>query len=756
MPGPLHSLRILALPVAAVVAGAFAACGTEGQSEFTEAPDAGDSDTSTTPPAIVDASTFTFADVGDGAPSPVATVAFDPPQVTIATDGVTPASTTLTLKATLKDGTVVAVSPQSLQFDRPDLATAQSGLPVSVTAAGAFAGTGKLHGIYGGIEAVADVKVTIARRDVAAGVDPAAVTALDGASLATDPSLTALRYPYDKTVFPLGLTAPLLMWDAPASGDVYKVHLEQAGYTYDAYRVVTSPAQLRIDQAVWDRLTASNGGDPLKLVVSRYASATHVAYSSASETWTIAPASLRGAIYYWTASKLTNNGPQQGHIARIRPGTGAQPEPLSSGQADPCMGCHAVSADGTTLAAAVDTAPTGDHKTYAYTNGWKNGRAWASFDLPSGTVRKQTTYYGGNLALTPDGAYTVFGGRAKTDTGPIQAGSKYLSLADTKTGTIVTTSGLDGIQLADAAYGVMMPAFSPDGTSLAVVEAAGDLRDNVIPDSKQILLFAFNRAALTFAATPTRLPLATFSPYTASGIGYPSFTPDTKYVAFHVGNQSTGCFKDAFGNCDDGAQHRGSLWLQGTDGTSTPVRMDAANDPPAATDREQSVEPTFNPIQRGGYSWVVFTSMRDWGNKLTGTANNGKRRLWVAAVDATPGASDASHPAFYLEGQEDSPNMRGFWTLAQCTPTPGSVSSGADAGASDASAGDAGASDGGASGTCSAGFECCSGFCDKGVCVDVSTVACRGLGESCQTSADCCNPASVSCVGGVCTANVPK
>lgn len=746
-------VRGASLPFAAALVGAFAACGTEGQSEFAADVDASDETGATPPQTIVDASTFTFADVGDGAPSPVATAGFDPPQVTIATDGVTPASTTLTLKATLKDGTVVAVSPQSLQFDRPDLAAATNGLPVSVTASGAFAGKGKLHGIYGGVEAVADVTVTVARRVVGSGVDPAAVTALDGAGLAADPSLTALRYPYDKTVFPLGLTAPLLMWDAPTpSGDVYKVHLEEGGYTFDSYQVVAAPAQLRIDQTVWDRLTASNGGDPLKVVVSRYATQTKTAYASASEAWTISPASLRGAIYYWTASKITNNGPQQGHIARIRPGTGAQPEPLSSGQADPCMGCHAVSADGSTLAAAVDTAPTGDHKTYPYTNGWKNGRAWASFDLPSGTVRKQTTYYGGNLALTPDGAYTVFGGRAKTDTGAIQAGSKYLSLADTKTGTIVTTSGLDGIQLADAAYGVMMPAFSPDGKSLAVVESAGDLRDNVIPDSKQILLFAFDRATLTFAATPTRLPLATFAPYTAGGIGYPSFTPDTKFVAFHVGNHSTGCFKDAFGNCDDGAQHRGSLWLQGTDGTSAPSRMSAASDPPAAGDREQSVEPTFNPIQRGGYSWVVFTSMRDWGNKLTGTANNGKRRLWVAAVDGTPGAGDASHPAFYLEGQEDSPNMRGFWTLAQCTPTPLAPGDGNDAGAPDG--GDGG--DAGTSGTCSAGFECCSGFCDKGVCVDVSTVACKGLGESCQTSADCCNPASVSCVAGVCTANVPK
>ncbi|HVH43312.1 MAG TPA: hypothetical protein VM925_13245 [Labilithrix sp.] len=127
--------------------------------------------------------------------------------------------------------------------------------------------------------------------------------------------------------------------------------------------------------------------------------------------------------------------------------------------------------------------------------------------------------------------------------------------------------------------------------------------------------------------------------------------------------------------------------------------------------------------------------MRDWGNKLTGAAINGKRRLWVAAIDAKTGAADPSHPPFYLEGQEDSPNMRGFWTLAACTPTP---------------------APGGGGGTCQAGFECCSGFCDKGTCVDVSKIACVGVGGDCTQAADCCNPQSVSCIDGKCQAKIVK
>jgi hypothetical protein len=142
---------------------------------------------------------------------------------------------------------------------------------------------------------------------------------------------------------------------------------------------------------------------------------------------------------------------------------------------------------------------------------------------------------------------------------------------------------------------------------------------------------------------------------------------------------------------------------------------------------------------RGGYAWVVFTSMRAWGNQPwpsgVGSGHvNGKRRLWVAAVDPTIGTVDPSHPAIYLEGQEDTPNMRGFWTLASCIATPSADSdAGADAGAA-----------------CTAGFQCCSGFCNGGQCVDITTVACAGVGSACTTSGDCCNSSSVGCVQGSC------
>ncbi len=739
------SSRSLVL-VSVLASAAYVACGTSQESGF---PNGGASSGSTGGTS----GTFGPNDDGGGGGghTQVSALVFDPPSHTVVIDGTTPKSATFTLKATLPDGTIVNVAPESLQFDRPDLASATTGNPVTLTTTNAFAGTGKLRGIYGGVEAVADFTVQVAIKDVEAGIDPDIIAALDAPNLTQDPNITELRYPYDKTVFPLGLTSPLVMWNRPTAGDVYRLRFEQANYTYDLYAVVNGLGQLRAPQAAWDRVTASNGGDPLKVTLSRYRIANSTAYRATSDEWTISPVSLRGAIYYWTASQL--DGVRAGHIARLRPGSGAVPEPIRSGQTDPCMGCHAVSADGSTLAASVDSAPTeGPPASYPYTNGWMpnadtpGGRAWASFNLPEGTVRKQTKMQGSNLALTPDGKYAVFGGRAQTNAQAAanppqwQPGSKYMTLADTATGTVVVDSGLDGLKLESVARGLAMPAFAPDGKKLAAVEfdasaGAHTLRDNVLPESTRIVIFGFDQATLKFAPDPTILPLADFGPYQKRGIGYPSFTPNTNFVAFHVGNHSTGCFNDTAdggGNCDDNTKHRGGLWYQAANGASPPVRLTNLNDPPASIDRELSVEPTFNPVERGNYSWVVFTSMRDWGNKLTGPAINGKRRLWVGAIDVATGAADPSHPPFYLEGQEDSPNMRGFWTLAACTATP---PPGAPAG----------------EGACTAGFECCSGFCDRGVCVDVSKIACVGIGEDCS-NAVCCNSASVSCVAGKCRA----
>ncbi len=667
-------------------AAAFAACGSDAtESTFVFVPDAGPPDPNNPDPGFGDANGFDIANVVG--------LAFDPPTATVTVDGVTPQTVSYNLKATMRDGSVVPVMAQSLQFDRPDLAKYTTANPVAVTAVGPYAGTGSLHAVFGGKTAVATLKVLVHIQDVGAGVDPSAVTALNASGLAADPSVTSLLYPYDHPVFPLGLASPLIMWNAPQANDVYRVHFEQVDYSYDGFFVVGATGQLRAAQDKWDHLTASNEGDPIKATLSRYNTVTHVAYTSAQQTWPISPASLRGAIYYWTTSA-------GGHMSRIRPGSGTAPEILNGGK---CMGCHAVSADGTTLVASVEDQPSINPNPLD-----GNKRAWVSFDLPGATVRGTSERFAANLAVNPNGKYVVYG-------------TQTLHLGDTATGLEIPGTGLDTFPLDPGMKGFMTPAFSPNGKKLAMVEGNGSWYHNLI--NGKLVVADFNETTKAFSGLTALASTASF-PVGERAIAYPTFTPDAQYVSFHVGDFATGC--DTQG-CDDAATQKGALWIQNVTGAA-PVKLSTLTDCSAtATDHDISFEPTFNPVERGGFFWVVFTSSRDWGNKIVGTANNGKKRLWVAAIDKATGTLDPSHPPFFLEGQEEATtNMRGFWALAACTPTAGG-------------------------GSCSAGFECCSGFCDAGKCIDVSEVKCKAVGDTCTTAADCCNPDVVTCSAGKCT-----
>ncbi len=644
---------------------------------------------------------------------------FDPPSAILVLDGMSAGNASFELVATDAAGNTSVVSAEGIEFDRPDLAAVMQGSPTVLSASGVMAGTGTLHAVYRGLEATATLEVQIVQRAVVGDVSADVISALDAADLDADAALTTLLYPYDQTVFALGLTSPLIMWDAPnATGDVYRVRLQQSNYTYDLFQAVDAPAQLRVDQQAWERVSASNSGDPLTLTVSRWDAVSQTAYTSAEESWTIAPESLRGAIYYWTASRVDNV--DLGSITRIIPGTGSMPEKLNEGK---CMGCHSVSADGSTLVATVEdpSAPS----IAPYTN-FKGTRAWASFSLPDATLTLQTTKSGANSALTPDGSYVVFGGAADSPT----PGSKYISLAPTATGDVIADSGLDDMVPEQAGMGFMMPAFSPDGTKLALIEAGGDLDDNVLPTpSNRVVYVDFDQGTAKFEPTLHQVARADAFASNNAGLGYPSFTPDSQWIAFHTGQYSTGCHDGCLDSSPDG----GELWIANAAGDQL-IRLERLNDPPKLGDRYTNREPTFNPVKRGGYSWVVFTSRRDWGNELTGAVINGKRRLWVAAIDGEIGTVDPSHPAFYIEGQEDTPNMRGFWSLAACIETPAAGASG---------------------GECTAGFECCSGFCVDGVCTDPAELACVGAGGACEMAGDCCNQAQTDCIDSVCKVRPP-
>jgi hypothetical protein len=219
----------------------------------------------------------------------------------------------------------------------------------------------------------------------------------------------------------------------------------------------------------------------------------------------------------------------------------------------------------------------------------------------------------------------------------------------------------------------------------------------------------------------------------SSFLGWPAFTPDGGWVVYHADS-------NAQFETDNGAV--GDLFIVDV-ATRTVHRLDALDGYKGsgsatylpANDPQLSFAPTVLPEAVGGYYWVVFTSHRSYGNSIVTQDNSDEYgKLWVAALDInpTPG-KDASHPAFFLDGQEThADNLRGFWVLPPCKQNGQG---------------------------CKSGDECCGGFCrsyDGGAPTCVPPPGgCSNEYEKCSTAADCCNPA-YQCINGRCAQPPPQ
>jgi hypothetical protein len=215
---------------------------------------------------------------------------------------------------------------------------------------------------------------------------------------------------------------------------------------------------------------------------------------------------------------------------------------------------------------------------------------------------------------------------------------------------------------------------------------------------------------------------------------WPFFTPDSTQVVFAVDTRAdfTSQVPDIFGPPTMTPTGRGHLVIIDL-ASGTATNLDAANGYangasylPAGEQRDNNLEffPTVSPIAGGGFSWVLFTSRRTFGNLLTKDLEDPTtKKIWVTAVElGAPPGQDPSNPAFLLPGQDlESGNIRAFAALEPCKE------------------------DGAA---CAAGSECCKGYCTNidtasglGVCGTLKTNQCARVDDKCTTDSDCCTGA---------------
>jgi hypothetical protein len=580
----------------------------------------------------------------------------------------------------------------------------------TIDAAGLFTPNGSAAGDVqvtcksGSWEASTVLKVTIHALENSGGLTPEQIAVLQGPAGPTDATWQML-YPYDLTVFPRGIPAPEVHLTAGASpGNLYYMHII-SDYEYEGFFSASADTQIQMSQQAWDALTISAKGKKVDVQISKLSN--NQKFGPMTRQWTLADGKLHGTIYYSTYDSPL--GAQDGAMFRIK-GASTGPELLVGD----CTGCHSISADGSTAAAA-------NHIDSNNANGPPGG----TFDLTGGNVNPPNLWNeperAAFAALYPrNGEVLVVNGAPGGSLPPNTPGTSATWFSDlrTRAGTLIPNSGIEP-------YYAMTPVFSHDGSMLAFNDRSAVAVGSSYPGVLAVMNYdPVGQKFSNYRALAT--------PPAGRQLSWPAFTPDGKYVIYQ-----------------DGVGEDLATWQNNTGklyavdvATKKVTPLHGLNGdgylPQGARDEDKNYQPTLAPIASGGYFWVVFTSRRTYGNKLLGAPDTTKR-LWVSAIDINaPGGADFSHSAFYISGQElTSGNSRGSWALDPCKKDGGS---------------------------CESGDECCNGFCNpvtngnpQASTCGPPAGGCSKEFEPCKAADDCCTGgAALSCIAGRCTTLTPK
>ncbi len=611
-----------------------------------------------------------------------------------------------------------------------------------------------------------------------------------------------LLYPYDGTVWPRGMLAPLLMWSwAPGNADAIRIELSTTSGSFSWSGDFGPPTILGmtggkfirhpIPQDVWDMATNTAGaldaaGKPDGLVMKLTVEKGGMASGPVTQTWPVAPARLTGSVYYNSyGTQLVKNWSSAdgaGHavgaaILGIQSGqTGpslvvGQNSPLGSNgiptNDSGCRVCHVVSSRGRWLLTQSEQGTPADGQSFLYDLTAANVQGSAVTIPTQGTFAWAAMVSDGTYALT-NSIDPSSSNPALTNAAAGKATSTFGPFAPMPPGAGAAPSGLPmGIA---AGY----PSFAPDDKLVAFIDVTGVTQNFGEFAAGAMVTNDFIKVADYSSATQTFSNVRTIvTPGTGTRIGYPVFLPDDSGLLFETEVRQGG---DTVMVTRNGA--RSELWWVSLGGNNSPVRLDnlngrGANGKPyipiggnnhggdGGTDPQDpysemgwddttlNYEPTVLPVVAGGYAWVVFTSRRLYGNQLTEVPY----LSWPPDYDTTSLAQAT---------------VKKLWVAAIDL----NASPGADIShpafylpAQEILAGnsrgffvlDPCKADGQ---SCLTGDQCCNGYCEAGdggalVCANATPMACAGVQEKCTTASDCCDTTN-TCTDGFCAVMISK
>jgi hypothetical protein len=494
------------------------------------------------------------------------------------------------------------------------------------TAGGQGAGKGGIFARAGDVTGATSVIVTVHRTDLGPGVPSDGATKFPPDVAPVGAQSPVIVYPLDEAAMPTSIKAPVVQWESGGAADhLYRVRIVAGLATVDTI-LAHDPSftfSLQAASEVWQLLKHSSVGG-VRFTVEHWDGTT--VHGSAPISVRMIAANITGAIYYWnlvagTMEKIDDTGRST-----------AIPSPPQRSNGSRCVACHAVSKDGRYLSGAL----------------WGGGLEGAVFDMTNPAVQTADPAPTVN-PLAEGSSYRVLFSTFNADATRLMINQGTgLSVIDPATGATVATSGLP-------TSGAAHPSWSPDGSSVVFVNNVtnnGNAAAWAVDYTRGDLAVMQLTAPDVFGPPTTLVPAASVDPAFAAP-SWPSFAPDSQWIAYGAGVHSRGR------NDSIASVFPGALFVVNKSG-GIAHRLDIA-----CNSARDCHLPNFSPYDDGGYFWLVFYSTRDYGNAQAGTKGTQRRQLWVTAINKSRlGTGDPSSVPYWLPDQDvATQNMSAYWAL---------------------------------------------------------------------------------------------
>jgi hypothetical protein len=582
---------------------------------------------------------------GTGAPPlpGIVSLRIDPPSATVSVQAGSPAMQTFRALGKTASGAEQDVTAMvNWSVDRP--------LLVPKIAAGVATTTDSVGGLAyvrasnGAAAATATLTIKLTAMAVATGAGAMPPLPTTPAQPFGGPADTTrapqLVYPNDGALLPPNLNGVEVHYRPGSTANtLFEIAFANANTDVRVYtRCVTlgDGCVYRPDAAVWQQVAETNRGTGSVTVTVRGTDDAGAAVgSSASLKISFSKDDVRGGLYYWTT---TLKSIERWDFASTTQTTAETVVSPADGDGSTCVGCHALSHDGTKMVATL--------------GGQNDGRILL-WDIANKTAMAKPFTQQHSQFESWNSAGTTFVGMY-TDNHANHSGPSNLLLFD---GTTALQTGMIDLGGLRGDH----PDWSRDDQHIVFtsVDTAGSYTDQRPQKSG---LAYIERAGAAWSAPMTFLPYVD-----GKNRYYPAVAPTNDFVVF---NESTCPASGSGGDCDGDTDPTATLYSMPLPPRgATPTLLTSANAPGVADGTNTVLTNTYakwSPFifqldEMHKVLWATFSSKRRYGLY----PDTGNLYIWMFAVDpgAASGTADPSYAAFCLPFQAlDTSNHIAQWT----------------------------------------------------------------------------------------------